>query len=358
MPTVSVIIASYNHEKYVGETLRSVLDQTYQDFEIVITDDGSQDGTVAEIRRFTDPRISLLCLESNCGAGVAVGHCLDRAQGRYIALLNSDDAFLPGKLDRQVRFLDEHPEIGAVFGGAQFMNEQSQRITDTHHQFHALFATANRSRYEWLNHFFFRGNCLCHPSILLRQECYETVGYYDPRLAQLIDLDFWVRLCLKYEIHILEEELVRFRVCRSNVSAATPEHLTRHWWEFRHVLDHYLAIASVDELLRIFPEAQGILKNNDPDLFPFAVAMMALQKTGPTSPPYRAFALDTLFDLLADPERARQVSSQCAFRYVDFLKLTGQTDAYGLVHSPGARKRSTRNPLQSILRLAGLRRNR
>ncbi|OHB62961.1 MAG: hypothetical protein A2Y76_14395 [Planctomycetes bacterium RBG_13_60_9] len=359
MPTVSVVIASYNHEKYVAETIQSVIDQTYQDFEIVITDDGSADGTVAEIRRFADPRIRLTCFESNCGACAAMDNCLDQAKGEYIAVLNSDDAFLPGKLDKQVRFLNDHPEIGAVFGLAQFMDEEGRRLTDTSHQYSAVFATANRSRHEWLNHFFFEGNCLCHPSVLLRRKCYETVGCYDRRLAQLPDLDFWVRLCMKYDIHIMDEELVKFRICRSNASAGTPEHLTRHWWEFRHVLDHYLGLENVDDLRRIFPDAKGLLTDRDADLIPFAVAMIALQKTGPTSFAHKSFALDTVFDLLADPERAQRVSTKCAFRYVDFLKLTGQIDAYNILRGPGSQRKPKMNPLKSAIRkLTGLGRNR
>ncbi|MBP7661472.1 MAG: glycosyltransferase family 2 protein, partial [Burkholderiaceae bacterium] len=105
-PRVSVVIASYRHAAYVRECLASVLEQSFQDFEIVITDDGSGDGTVNAIRSVHDARIRLEVLPVNRGACVAMNHSLSRARGSYIAILNSDDMFLPGRLQAQVEFLD------------------------------------------------------------------------------------------------------------------------------------------------------------------------------------------------------------------------------------------------------------
>jgi glycosyltransferase involved in cell wall biosynthesis len=154
MPKVSVIIPSYNHEKYVREAIQSVLEQTYQDFEIVITDDGSRDRTVSIIKSFTDPRIKLFYFPKNRGAAVAVNHCIAEASGEFIALLNSDDAFVPKKLEKQVEFLDKNPKIGAVFSYAQFIDEDSKDITNTEHHYAKVFLQQNRSRFEWLNYFF------------------------------------------------------------------------------------------------------------------------------------------------------------------------------------------------------------
>ena len=128
MPTVSVIIASYNHGKYISEAIESVLSQDYQDFEIVITDDGSADDSVAHIKTFTDPRIKLFCFPTNRGACTAMRNCLENTQGRYIAVLNSDDVFLPGKLTKQVRFLDAHPEVGAVFAHATVVDAHGDSL--------------------------------------------------------------------------------------------------------------------------------------------------------------------------------------------------------------------------------------
>ena len=89
MPKISVVIASYNHEGFVAEALQSVLGQTCQDFEIVITDDGSTDRTVEAIRLCHDPRIRLFCFEENRGASAAMNHGIREAKGEYIAALAS-----------------------------------------------------------------------------------------------------------------------------------------------------------------------------------------------------------------------------------------------------------------------------
>ena len=109
MPKVSIIIPSYNHEKYIRECLQSALNQDYQDFEIIITDDGSSDRSVEIIKEFTDPRIHLFVHPHNQGACVTMNHCLEQAKGEYIGVLNSDDAWEPTKLGKQVRLLDKEP---------------------------------------------------------------------------------------------------------------------------------------------------------------------------------------------------------------------------------------------------------
>ncbi|HSE39385.1 MAG TPA: glycosyltransferase family 2 protein, partial [Acidobacteriota bacterium] len=98
MPTVSVIIPSYNHERFVQECIQSVLNQTFQDFEIIITDDASIDRTVEIIEQFDDPRIKLFKHSINQGVSIAANNCIKHAKGKYIAWLSSDDAWYSEKL--------------------------------------------------------------------------------------------------------------------------------------------------------------------------------------------------------------------------------------------------------------------
>ena len=128
MPRVSIVLPSYNHEKYVRECIQSALDQTYQDFEIIITDDGSTDGTVNVIKEFDDSRIQLYTHTENEGACNAINNCIKKAAGEYIAVLNSDDAWEPTKLEKQVKYLDSHPEIGAVFTKVVLVDEAGNLI--------------------------------------------------------------------------------------------------------------------------------------------------------------------------------------------------------------------------------------
>ena len=106
---VSVIMASYNCVGFIEESIRSVQAQTYTEWELLITDDCSTDDTVGVIRKLTenDSRIKLFCLKENAGAGVARNNSIKEAKGRYIAFLDSDDMWMPTKLEKQIQFMEE-----------------------------------------------------------------------------------------------------------------------------------------------------------------------------------------------------------------------------------------------------------
>lgn len=319
-PEVSVVIASYRHAAYVQDCLRSVLSQSFQDFEIVITDDGSGDDTVEAIRGVADPRIHLEVLPANRGACVALNRGLRRARGRLIAILNSDDLFVPGRLQRQVDFLRENPAVGAVFGHPEMIDERGARFADVTHKDFAVFDVGNRTRARWLRHFFDHGNCLCHPTLMIRRECYDLVGVYDARLAQVPDLDQWIRLVARSEIHVLAEPMVRFRIRdgQRNASAARPEVIRRDAWERSRILSHYLTMPRA--LLReAFPEY-----TDDPRPVSHWLAEHAATLGTPF---HAAFALEAMFrDLPPDGDGPD---------YARFIALTGRLDPFGLRLPPG-----------------------
>ena len=329
MPRVSVIIPSYNHEKYVAESLNSVFSQTYQDFEIIITDDGSQDRTVEVIKQFNDPRIKLFCFSQNQGAVVAANHCIQNAQGEFIALLNSDDVFKPQKLEVQVKFLDENSNIGAVFSQAQFIGENSQVLTIVNYE---NFDKENRTRFEWLNYFFYHGNCLCHPSILIRKECYDNIGLYDPRLAQLPDFEFWIRLCQKYEIFVLPEKLVKFRIRdnEANASAYTTESRRRIYIEYPMVFQQYLNSSILDNLEKVFPEA--IPKewskhySNDFDILGYYLIANLCLESKISSINY--LGINIMYDLLSDSNFMDHELIKQKLNYTDLIKISGNYEIF------------------------------
>lgn len=125
-PRVSVVIPVYNREPYIGAAIASVLAQTVQDFELLVIDDGSTDGTRDVVRSFHDERIRLLCHESNRGVASARNAGLDAARGDYLAFLDSDDVALPERLAEQVAFLDRHPDHAAVGAWIDWMDDRGR----------------------------------------------------------------------------------------------------------------------------------------------------------------------------------------------------------------------------------------
>lgn len=332
MPKVSVIIPSYNHEKFVAEAIQSVLNQTYPDFEIVITDDGSADNTVNIIKQFTDPRIRLFCFPKNRGAAVAANNCLRESRGELIAMLSSDDVFAVDKLAKQVNFLQEHAEVGAVFSYAQIIDEYGDDFAQENHFYKQIFIQNNRNRFEWLNHFFFKGNCLCHPSALIRKKCYEDVGKYDERFAQLPDFDFWIRLCMKYEIYIMPEELIKFRIRdnEANASGNKPEARIRHEIEQKQILHNYFSPEIRRDFSEIFPEA-GLEINNEDDAesIDLQIAILAIKAGTPT---HQCLGIDKLYDLLNSKNNYNEkLKIKSDFEVTNLIKITGQYDIFNNV---------------------------
>jgi hypothetical protein len=256
-------------------------------------------------------------------------------------VLSSDDAWYPEKLDVQVKYLDEHPEIGIVFGKVEWVDESGKPITNRLFPYLGMFEVKNRTRFEWLRHFFETGNCLCHPCSLVRRECYTEVGMFDPAFASLPDLDFWIRICLKYNIKILNQKLIRFRKIsnESNASGYTNITLIRNRFEHRHSFNHYLKITKPKELLLIFPEA---VKYGEvtADITPYFLGRIAIN----SGFDYKVlWGLDVIYALLQDEKTARTLENKCNFTYLDFIKLTGECDTFkitGLSPASSVVKRS------------------
>lgn len=327
MVKVSVIMSSYNHEKFVADAIVSVINQTFADWEFVIVDDGSKDKTPEIIEEYSkqDERIKFTPFANNKGACIAIENCIRQAQGEYVAMINSDDIWELNKLEKQVKYLDEHDEIGAVFSKVQTINEQNENIN---HSFMNMFNEhQNRSRYEWLNRFFFKGNCLCHPSMLIRKKCYEDCGgVYKKELAGLPDFDMWVRLCMKYDIHIMNDKFVKFRLLDNdqNESANTIVNTVRHNNENCRVLRTYLNISSSSEFSEIFPEAPKFKKD---ELIPFYLAMQFLEVQ---SNSHKMLGLSILYDLFSSDEKAKVIEKECNFTYADLHRLSKQIDVFNI----------------------------
>jgi GT2 family glycosyltransferase len=336
-PRVTIIVPSYNHERFVAGAIESAFAQTYQDFEIVITDDASTDGSVDVLCAYarTDPRITLFLNRFNYETH-ATNHCIQHASGEYIAVLSSDDEFYPTKLEKQVDFLDRHPEFAAVFTQARIIDDEGRDFPDPSHFYCTIFQQPNRSRHEWLRHFFFKGNCLCHPSVLIRRSVYDTLGGYNPLMGALDDLDMWVRVCLHHEIHILPNTLVNFRLrgSHANVSADTPENFRRVQYETIKILDHFQSPQALAQLHLIFPELANEVLHEADAVKRHVLAMAALKSGGLA---HRFWAIDRLYQLLSDPEAKQRLHHRIgAAPDVDFVKLNGALNPFAVEHRPSA----------------------
>lgn len=208
MPRVSVCIPSYNLASVIGETIRSVLAQTFQDWELLIEDDGSTDNSVAVIAEFQDPRIKFVASPQNIGQNATTNNLVKRAAGEYICLLPADDLIDPTKLEKQVAYLDEHPECGICFTRQRFIDMQGNEMQPSNT---AVFEPANMKRDMWRKRFLI-SNCFVIASCMYRRTIHYEVGYFDESLHLLADLDFYIRAVKDHDLHIIMEPLATMRI--------------------------------------------------------------------------------------------------------------------------------------------------
>jgi|GEM_PF-702324 len=250
-PLVSVILPCYNHEKYIEEAIESVLNQTYKNIEFLVADDGSTDATPQILSKYKDRMDELHLFETNT-MGEIGKFLLERAHGKYIAMMHSDDVWQPEKLSMQVAYLENHPECGACFTGCQYIGEDMSQIA-------APFHEMNMKKEQWLRYFFSNSNCLVHPSIMIHKDLYIELWTKEVarRFWQIPDYWMWLNLVLKKDIHIIEKKLTLFRVHKSNSSSVTNETLVRHlaeeaymWYDiFRKISNEYFLEAFKDLLI-------------------------------------------------------------------------------------------------------------
>ena len=327
-PKVSIILTSYNHAPFLRESIDSVLGQTFSDFEAIIWDDASTDDSWNIIRSYSDPRIRAFRNPENTHGGNIRRAITELNPAGLIAIQHSDDVWEPEKLEKQVHFLDSNPSIGAVFSHALIIDEAGEALRDQSHFYFSVFDQPNRTRFEWLNYFFLHGNALCHPSMLIRRKCYDDCGSYRYGMAQIPDFDMWVRLCLKYDIHVLPEKLVRFRIRsgEANASGGRLDTHTRIPFEFLQVMQNYRSISTREELTAVFPEAAKYWGPQGGDVG-YALAMIALE-----TKPFQAtelFGLSILFEALNDPPWAARLKELYGFASRDLIELSARHDIFG-----------------------------
>lgn len=256
-PKISVILPAYNHVDYIEETIKSVLNQTYKDFEFIICDDASTDGTVEKILAYEDQIDEIHLFDVNAGARGKFFR--SRVKGEYIAVINSDDVWMPDKLEKQIKVLEENSEAAACFTWCDRIDENGIILEGAN-----PFCVTNRSREEWLNYLYFYGNCFGHASALIRREEYLQFGKEGfEKFRQIPDYYMWVMLAQQKDIVMLEERLTQIRTInnkeRINVSALTKENLIRQFNEESYMW--YKVISQMDDEIFLKAFSKQLIDN-------------------------------------------------------------------------------------------------
>ena len=206
-PLVSVVIATYNMAQYLPLAVRSVLEQTHSNLEVLIVDDGSTDDTPAVVQPFlADPRVRYL-RQPNGGQTIAKNHGVREATGEFVGFLDADDLWVPDKLEAQLP-LFARPEVGVVYSRLVYIDEagNGQHVSDN-----ALFRGQVSAP-------LFVQNFIGFGTALVRKECFDRLGSFDETLRMGIDYDLWLRFSTQYEFDYLPRPLLRYRIWAGQMS--------------------------------------------------------------------------------------------------------------------------------------------
>lgn len=208
-PRVSIITPTFNRAQFIGFAVDSVLAQTFDDFELLIVDDGSEDDTVSVLEPYRmDSRVRYLH-QPNQGQSVARNRGLARARGEFICFLDSDDAWTPTKLEQQVRLMDEYPEVDIIHGDEIDIDAQGREVSRKNmRRFSGMIAR------ELL-----ADNSVSINTVMVRKHCFEEMGGFSEGRRVADDYDIWLRFAARYRFLYVPEFFGYYRVMPDQISS-------------------------------------------------------------------------------------------------------------------------------------------
>ncbi|MEH2258709.1 glycosyltransferase family 2 protein [Nostoc sp.] len=208
MATISVIIPAYNAERTILETIKSVLQQTFSDFELIIINDGSTDQTLELVKTIEDSRLKIFSY-SNAGLSIARNRGIYHATGEFIAFLDADDLWTSDKLELQLAALQKHPEAGLAYSWTLNMSETAEIF----HPGHNVVYEGNVYDKLLLSNFISNGS-----NPLIRKQAIESAGEFDPTLSSVEDWDYWFRVAEDWDFAVVPKPQILYRHSSKSMS--------------------------------------------------------------------------------------------------------------------------------------------
>ena len=205
---ISVTMPVYNAERFVKEAIESILAQTYADFECIVINDGSTDGSEEIIKSFSDARIKLIS-QPNRGVIGALNTGLKAAQGTYIARMDADDVSEPTRLEEQIRFMKAHPTVALCGTWAKTIDENGKELG----AYDYPPATHTAIRLAMV-----RSNPFIHPSVMFTRKAIEKVGVYKKGYKHAEDYELWTRMVATFETANIPKHLLRYRITSGSIT--------------------------------------------------------------------------------------------------------------------------------------------
>lgn len=313
---ISICASCYNHAPYIPFFMETLLKQDFRDWELIVTDDCSTDGSYEALQSYSsDPRVHVYRTDCNRHVCQTSNHSYTKARGKYVCIFSTDDAFAEGKLAHDVDYLEKHPEISVLYDNMCIIGEDNTAAKDAKKNWKHR---TDYDQYQFLHRLFTRGNCMMIPGMVVRKSCMDAIGLLNPLLQLTQDYEYHIRLMLNYEIAISDAALTyyRRRDNEQNLSAGTPENENHSDNEVMLLLSGCVQqIKGVSQFRRIFPEFDRYSDLTDADI-PFYAGLQLVESK---STAIRSAGLRILYDFVSS--NTAYVESKYGFYAKDFMAI-------------------------------------
>jgi len=328
-PKISICIPSYNHEKYIGKTIESILNQTYKNFEIIISDDNSKDNSENIIKSYKDQRINFYKNNTNIGPALNSNKSIQLSNCDYILILPSDDILREDALEIYLKEI-EYNNADVLFCWCQTIDENDNEI-DSYNMF---LSNQKRDHDKLLNELFYNQNFLMGPGVFIKKKLFDLIGNYNENLLQSQDLEMWIRILTSgYKIKIVSEKLIKYRIHNENLSNNLNEPLkniainSRYIFEIQKVLENYKNIKDFNFFIETFPNVlkYPVIDEKYKDYYLMKEAFnVGMKGHGCYNIAYKLFACDLAYKIIHNKELYKEIDQIFGFDFKDFSQMLSQ----------------------------------
>ncbi len=241
-------MATFQQAKYIELAVESCLQQTLSSIEIVLIDDGSQDGSIDKLKRFSDPRLHIM-RQKNAGPSMAFNLGIKQARAPYIALMSGDDVCVPDRLELQLNEICSKG-FDVIFGRPSLIDEVGSPLPESSAP--VFFCDGPASSSEMLRELFFKGNFLCGPASMVRASVFADCAPFHPALYQLQDFELWLRLCRRHQVGLSENTVINYRIRDKGANLSSRSNHRRIQMELDWVYKQFLESVDPDTLWMAF----------------------------------------------------------------------------------------------------------
>ncbi|MCV3431278.1 glycosyltransferase [Campylobacter lari] len=311
---ISILTPCFNHEKYIKYFIQSILEQSFENFELIIVDDCSSDDSIKEIQKFNDSRIKLIKHDFNQGINGALNTAFENSSGDYIVFCASDDMLEKNALEKIYQIFNSL-EVDVIYPSMSVINDENIEISKS-------FIT-QRSNLEALRYLFFKGNCFFSPGMAVKKEVFKRIYPLPNALCNHQDTQMHISLLTqKAKINFSKETLVKYRIRanEANISAPNASTKARENLEIELLMDSFLKIQDIEFLKEIFKDEIKKLKI-DPfeNTIEFFLGRMAIESQEKTR---KYWGYHKIMHFYNDKNNVKILLEKYNFTFKDLLSLS------------------------------------